>query len=119
MSHPNAPPSPLVATVHPDVLILGGGGVGLWLLNDLHRQGYSALLLERRELGGEQTNHSHVYLHQGHLYEEAVLASRLRHVTPRWAEWIRETSPRQAVMPSYFGFENPADAERKKTLWNH
>jgi glycine/D-amino acid oxidase-like deaminating enzyme len=112
-------PDPPRTVLQPDVLILGGGGLGLWLLNDLHRHGYSALLLERRELGGEQTGHSHVYLHQGHLYQEVSLAARLRHVTPRWLEWLRENAPSRAVGPSYFGFENPADAELKKTLWSN
>ena len=58
-----------------DVLIIGGGVMGLWLLNDLRQAGYSALLLEKRELGGEQTCHSHVYLHRGYLYNEFALAS--------------------------------------------
>jgi hypothetical protein len=29
-------------SVHPDVLIIGGGVMGLWLLNDLRQAGYQA-----------------------------------------------------------------------------
>src|SRR5438132_3064023 len=104
--------------IEPDVLIIGGGVQGLWLLNDLHRQGYSALLLERRELGGEQTCHSHIYLHQGHLYREVRLAEHLKGVTDLWAQWLREHPARRAVMPSYFGFRGAAEAKTRVSLWS-
>jgi glycine/D-amino acid oxidase-like deaminating enzyme len=105
--------------IQPDVLIIGGGVQGLWLLNDLRRQGYSAVLLERRELGGGQTCHSHVYLHQGHLYREVRLAEHLKGVTGLWAEWLREHPVRRAVMPSCFGFLGAGDAQTRVRLWSH
>jgi glycine/D-amino acid oxidase-like deaminating enzyme len=108
-----------VAPIACDVLIIGGGVQGLWLLNDLRSEGYSALLLERRALGDGQTCHSHVYLHQGHLYRDVGLAMRLKEITPRWREWLaRRSDQRLGVVPSYFGFANPADARTREALWN-
>jgi hypothetical protein len=100
-----------------DVLIIGGGVMGLWLLNALHQERYAALLLERRELGGEQTCHSHVYIHQGHLYREVDLAVHLLDVRRTWEQWVRQRQPQYGVTPSYFGFQNPADATERTRLW--
>lgn len=106
------------STIRNDVLIIGGGVQGLWLLNDLRSEGYSAFLLERRELGGEQTCHSHVYLHKGHLYRETALAKRLTEVNLRWDAWLSRNRPRRGVLPSYFGFQNPGDAQERTHLWD-
>src|SRR5712691_3831683 len=94
--------------VSPDVLIIGGGVQGLWLLNKLHLSGYSTLLLERGELGGAQTCHSHVYIHQGHLYEHVSLAERLKDVNVQWGAWLAQHSVRRGVQPSFFGFPSPS-----------
>lgn len=59
------------ASVHFDIAILGGGIAGLWLLNDLRRRGYSALLLEARALGGGQSVASQGMIHGGIKYSLA------------------------------------------------
>jgi hypothetical protein len=51
-----------------DVVIIGGGIQGLWLLADLLDKGYQAILLERMRPGFGQTGHSHVFLHEGHMF---------------------------------------------------
>ncbi|MBC8031913.1 MAG: FAD-dependent oxidoreductase [Pyrinomonadaceae bacterium] len=51
-----------------DVVIVGGGIQGLWLLADLIDAGYQTILLERQRPGFGQTGHAHVFLHEGHLY---------------------------------------------------
>lgn len=66
MSSPSLPTN--VPTVDVDVVIVGGGIQGLWLLADLIDQGYQAILLERVRPGFGQTGHSHVFLHEGHMY---------------------------------------------------
>lgn len=48
-----------------DVLIIGGGVAGLWLLDDLRRAGYHALLVEKTALGSGQTVASQGILHGG------------------------------------------------------
>jgi len=60
-----------VTALHFDIAILGGGVAGLWLLDDLRRRGYSALLLEARALGGGQTIASQGMIHGGIKYSLA------------------------------------------------
>lgn len=51
-----------------DVVIVGGGIAGLWLLNRLRQLGYSAVLLESKSLGGGQTHFSQGIIHGGMKY---------------------------------------------------
>ncbi|MGK2915224.1 MAG: FAD-dependent oxidoreductase [Porticoccaceae bacterium] len=51
-----------------DVVVVGGGIAGLWLLNRLVRAGYSALLLEHQALGSDQTSASQGMIHGGVKY---------------------------------------------------
>lgn len=51
-----------------DIVIVGGGVLGLWLLNRLRAQGFSAFLFESQALGGGQTGKSQGILHGGMKY---------------------------------------------------
>jgi glycerol-3-phosphate dehydrogenase len=51
-----------------DVLIFGGGAAGLWLLDDLARQGARVLLLEADRLGAGQTIAAQGIIHGGLKY---------------------------------------------------
>src|SRR5437868_14810065 len=51
-----------------DVLIFGGGVAGLWVLDELRRRGYGALLLEAGALGRGQTVASQGIIHGGLKY---------------------------------------------------
>ena len=51
-----------------DALIIGGGGAGLWLLDDLQRNGFRALLIERDKLGHGQTVCAQGIIHGGLKY---------------------------------------------------
>jgi glycerol-3-phosphate dehydrogenase len=51
-----------------DVVVLGGGIGGLWLLNRLCGRGYNAVLLETGELGGGQSVNSQGMIHGGIKY---------------------------------------------------
>lgn len=55
-------------SVKSDFIILGGGVAGLWLLNRLRQQGYSALLLEHDKLGSNQSIRSQGIIHGGIKY---------------------------------------------------
>lgn len=58
----------MTTTLKPDVLIIGGGIAGLWLMNHLQHQGYECLLLEKKALGGGQTLASQGIIHGGLKY---------------------------------------------------
>jgi glycine/D-amino acid oxidase-like deaminating enzyme len=51
-----------------DIAIIGGGIAGLWVLNLLRDRGYSAVLLEHRALGSDQTIGSQGMIHGGVKY---------------------------------------------------
>ena len=57
-----------VAQLHFDVVIFGGGAAGLWLLDELVRDGYDAVLLEANALGSGQTVASQGIIHGGLKY---------------------------------------------------
>lgn len=71
-----------------DVVILGGGCAGLWLLDDLRRLGMRVLLLEAGQLGGAQTTASQGILHGGVKYLlnglRSASASSIRDMPARW-----------------------------------
>ncbi|MCD6039315.1 MAG: hypothetical protein K0S27_715 [Gammaproteobacteria bacterium] len=54
--------------VQTDIAILGGGIAGLWLLNRLKKSGFSTILLESSQLGGEQTHKAQGIIHGGMKY---------------------------------------------------
>ncbi len=58
-----------------DVLIIGGGIAGLWLLDELHRRSYRTLLLESSALGTGQTIASQGILHGGLKYSLSGLVN--------------------------------------------
>jgi glycerol-3-phosphate dehydrogenase len=51
-----------------DTVIFGGGAAGLWLLDELSRRGYSAVVLEANDLGSGQTVASQGIIHGGLKY---------------------------------------------------
>lgn len=71
-----------------DVLIIGGGIAGLWLLDELHRRSYSAFVLENRALGAGQTIASQGILHGGLKYSlGGVLDSSSKAVAEMPQRW--------------------------------
>ncbi|MEE8156408.1 MAG: FAD-dependent oxidoreductase [Phycisphaerales bacterium] len=71
-----------------DVVIFGGGGAGLWLLDELVRRNFSVLLLEANELGNGQTIASQGIIHGGLKYTLSGLmtpsASAIRDMPGVW-----------------------------------
>ena len=54
--------------LHYDLIIIGGGVSGLWLLNHFSQLGYSIALFEKDELGSQQTIASQGMIHGGVKY---------------------------------------------------
>jgi hypothetical protein len=79
------------------VVVVGGGVQGLWLLADLTAMKYSAVLLERARPGFGQTGHSHVFIHEGHIYAygnpEQVVVQRIQSVQKAHGLWKDALQP--------------------------
>ena len=80
-----------------DVVIFGGGGAGLWLLDDLVREGFRVVLLEAAELGLGQTVASQGIIHGGLKYSLAGLRSSaartIRDMPLRWRQSLAGERP--------------------------
>ena len=76
------------ATIDADVVILGGGCAGAWLLDELRRRGARVVLLEATRLGSGQTASSQGILHGGLKYSLAgILSPSARMVRDMPAVW--------------------------------
>lgn len=81
-----------------DVLIVGGGGAGLWLLDRFRREGFVTLLVENSALGAGQTIASQGIIHGGLKYTLSGLlnasARAIRDMPELWRRCLAgETSP--------------------------
>lgn len=78
-----------------DVVILGGGCAGLWLLDDLRRRGLRVLLLAADSVGGTQTTGSQGILHGGVKYVLqgifSASANAVREMPGRWRASLEGT----------------------------
>jgi glycerol-3-phosphate dehydrogenase len=80
-----------------DVVIFGGGGAGLWLLDALMAHGHRAILLEADRLGSGQTACSQGIIHGGLKYTlDGVLsrsAAAIREMPGRWRDCLAGRRP--------------------------
>lgn len=72
-----------------DVVILGGGIAGLWLLDCLIQAGYSAILLNKGPLGQGQSIAAQGIIHGGTKYFGATAVSDLAAMPARWQASLR------------------------------
>ncbi|MCC7205197.1 MAG: FAD-dependent oxidoreductase [Phycisphaeraceae bacterium] len=80
----------LAGPVKLDAVIFGGGAAGLWLLDDLRRFGYRALLLECAALGAGQTIASQGIIHGGLKYSLGGLLTESAEAVAKMPElWRR------------------------------
>lgn len=78
-----------------DVLVVGGGIAGLWVLDALRRVGYGALLVEKGALGVGQTIQSQGIVHGGGKYglrraRDVEAAQTLAGMPARWLACLEE-----------------------------
>ena len=75
-----------------DIVIVGGGIAGLWMLNSLTKQGYDVLLLEAQTIGGKQSVCSQGIIHGGMKYAlNGVLSQAsdaIKEMPDRWKQCI-------------------------------
>jgi glycine/D-amino acid oxidase-like deaminating enzyme len=103
-----------------DVLILGGGVQGLWLLTDLRNAGYTAALVDPNPIGGAQTLHSHGFIHFGHAYPHVYSKSSGYFAKAR-SSWEKFLSDNRHVagppQPAFVGFLSLANALFWEDAW--
>jgi len=75
-------------TIDIDCIILGGGCAGLWLLNELHSRGYSAVLFERDALGAGQSSAAQGIIHGGVKYGGGAAAAALAAMPAAWRDCL-------------------------------
>lgn len=91
-----------------DAVILGGGAAGLWLLDDLVRKNYNAVLVESKALGSGQTVAAQGIIHGGFKYSlKGILTPSARRVSEMPKYW-RDCLDGNAV-PDLSGVRRRAD----------
>lgn len=75
-------------TVETDIVIIGGGIAGLWLLNRVRQLGFSTILLESNALGSGQTGKSQGIIHGGMKYAlQGALTSATQSIADMPTVW--------------------------------
>lgn len=108
-----------------DIVILGGGIAGLWLLNRLRQEGYEAILIEKSALGAGQTLASQGIIHGGLKYAlSGVLSpasSAIAAMPEQWRRCLRgdgEVDLRECkiLTPHYYMWSSGGYRSRLKTF---
>lgn len=102
-----------------DVLVVGAGAAGLLIAHKLASEGLEVSLLEANGIGSEQSNHSHGYMHRGHIY--AAPSPRLVAALNEGANWWRDTMKAAEYHPlgeAIATFTNPHTARTAAQKWN-
>ncbi len=80
-----------------DIVVLGGGISGLWLLNTFKQRGYQCLLLEKNSLGGEQTLAAQGMIHGGIKYAlggfTTPASERIANMPETWRNCLAGSGP--------------------------
>jgi glycine/D-amino acid oxidase-like deaminating enzyme len=106
-------------TIDVDVVVIGGGLQGLCTLKELIRREYTAVLLSAGELGGEQTAHSHAFLHEGHMFRRS---DNIRHTQSSyrcWESYLADSESKTWEGDFYFGDIDPADFRKHCAAWGN
>ena len=111
--------------LHTDIVIIGGGIAGLWLLNRLCQQGHNTVLLESHALGGGQTLASQGIIHGGLKYAlSGVLSpasSAIAGMPDRWRQCLAgqgeiDLSHTRVLAPHYYMWSSGGYRSRLKTF---
>jgi glycerol-3-phosphate dehydrogenase len=108
-----------------DIVILGGGIAGLWLLNRLRQEGYDVILIEKTALGAGQTLASQGIIHGGLKYAlSGVLSpasSAIAEMPEHWRRCLRgegdvDLRDCKVLAPHYFMWSSGGYRSRLKTF---
>lgn len=117
--------STMKRAIEVDIVIIGGGIAGLWLLNRLRAEGHAAILLEADALGGSQTLASQGIIHGGLKYAlNGRLSPASSAIAGMPARWRKALSGQDAVdlrgcrllSPHYYMWSGGSLRSRLKTF---
>lgn len=100
-----------------DVIIIGGGIQGLWILNQLTKLGYSCILITDKKIGEGQSLDAQIYKHKGHFYNNLEIAQHLQEVEPEWDNFINNNNLKPSQKQQFLAFPNQQSAKKYTTLW--
>jgi len=108
-----------------DIVILGGGIAGLWLLNRLRQEGFDVILIEKTALGAGQTLASQGIIHGGLKYAlSGVLSpasSAIAAMPAQWRQCLRgegdvDLRGCKVLTPHYYMWSSGGYRSRLKTF---
>ncbi|MCD2139760.1 FAD-dependent oxidoreductase [Rhodococcus pyridinivorans] len=108
------------ATVHcGDALIIGAGASGILTARNLTKMGLAVTLVDRNAIGYAQSNHSHGYMHRGHIYQKPAqgLVDALNSGADRWKEEFSTAGIEPLNRNAVVAFENSYNAEVASRAW--
>ncbi|MET8777775.1 FAD-dependent oxidoreductase [Nocardia sp. NPDC004654] len=102
-----------------DVLVVGAGASGILAAQRLAEAGFSVTLMDSVGLGGAQSNHSHGYLHRGHIYGKPspVLVKALCEGADRWYDLLHAAGVQPHNLNSCVGFKSRYTADVAERAW--
>jgi glycine/D-amino acid oxidase-like deaminating enzyme len=102
-----------------DVLVVGAGAAGVLSAAQLRAAGYSVVVVDADGIGAHQSNHSHGYLHRGHIYgsPSAQLVRELNRGSSRWASLLAQAGVEPVTARSCIGFGNRYTAAHAVRRW--
>jgi glycine/D-amino acid oxidase-like deaminating enzyme len=103
-----------------DVIVVGAGAAGLLATARLRRMGLGVAIIERDGFGSGQSNHSHGYLHRGHIYlkPSELLVQELGRGADAWAVTMSAHGIQPETASSYLCFTNAYEAEVAEQAWS-
>lgn len=115
----------MTETLHAQIILIGGGIAGLWLLNRLRDSGHDAVLLEKQALGAGQTLASQGIIHGGLKYALngalSPASSAIADMPARWKRCLEgngelDLSDCRLLCPEYYMWSGSNYRSRLKTF---
>lgn len=109
-----------MATGSTVAVVVGAGATGILVALKLARAGIEVVLVEEGRAGDGQSNHSHGYMHRGHIYlnPSASLVRDLNRGADEWACVMDQAGIKPVAQTAAVAFSNPIDSRIAEVAWS-